>query len=175
MGVRHAEQETLERLEAKTLQAQMQQILVAGLSCSPFEADAVIEAVQEVYFPFFDRQGEGLSLPGRVTLVAVAAEEPAGKAVTACTKRTVSLTLHRGTADDRLLHQSGPREFRRQRLPEPCRQALSQGALLTREDLACRLFLVGLHTISRDLAWLRANDERPLPLRSTVCWASMIR
>jgi DNA-binding CsgD family transcriptional regulator len=49
-----------------------------------------------------------------------------------------------------------------------CQQALSQGALLTREDLAFRVFFVGLRTISRDLAWLRAHDDRPLPLRSTV-------
>ena len=106
--------------------------------------------------------------PGQVTLVALAAEEPAGKPVADCAKRTVSLILHRGASDDRLLHQIGPRGFRRERIPELCQQALSQGALLTREGLACRIFLVGLRTISRDLAGLRANDQRPLGLRSLV-------
>lgn len=67
-----------------------------------------------------------------------------------------------------MLAREGPRGFRRQRIPELCQQALSQGVLLTREDLAYRIFFVGLRTISRDLAWLRANDARPLPLRSTV-------
>ena len=95
-------------------------------------------------------------------------KRPAGKPVAACAKRTVSLTLHRGASDDRLLHELGPRDFRRQRIPELCQQALSQGALLRREDLACRIFLVGLRTLSRDLAWLRAHDQRPLPLRSTL-------
>ncbi|NIP84979.1 MAG: DUF1670 domain-containing protein, partial [Planctomycetales bacterium] len=130
--------------------------------------EAVIEAVQEVYSPFFELRGEATSPPGKVTVVAVAAEEPAGKPVAACEKRTVSLTLHRGAADDELLQQLGPRGFRRERIPALCQQALSQGALLTREDLAFRIFLVGLRTVSRDLAWLRANDERPLPLRSTI-------
>ena len=130
MGMRHAEQEQIERLEAKTLDAQLRQILVAGLACSPFEAEAVLEAVQEVYAPFFHGPD--------------------------------------AAADDSLLQQLGPRDFRRQRIPELCQQALSQGALLTREDLACRIFLVGLRTISRDLAWLRAHDERPLPLRGMV-------
>ena len=168
MGLRDAEQETLLRLDSKTLDAQLRQILVAGLSCSPFEADAVIEAAQEVYFPFFDSAGEARARPGYVTLVAVAADEPAGKAVADCAKVNVSLALHRGAADDQLLVRKGPLGFRRQRIPELCQQALSQGALLTREDLAYRIFFVGPRTLSRDLAWLRANDPRPLPLRSTV-------
>ena len=168
MGVRHPKQEQIERLESKTLDAQLRQILVAGLACSPFEAAAVLDAVKEVYAPFFDGPDAAASQPGRVTLVAVAADEPAGKAVADCHKRTVSLTLHRGASDDRLLDELGPRGFRRERIPDLCQQALSQGALLTREDLACRLFLVGLRTISRDLAWLRAHDRRPLPLRGTV-------
>jgi len=168
MGLRNAEAETLQRLDSKTLDAQLRQILVNGLSCSPFEADAVIEAAQEVYFPFFDGAGEARARPGYVTVLAVAADEPAGKAVADCAKQNVSLELHRGAEDDRLLAREGPLGFRRQRIPELCQQALSQGALLTREDLAFRLFFVGLRTLSRDLAWLRAHDPRPLPLRSTV-------
>ena len=168
MGVRNAEQETLRRLDSKTLDAQLRQVLVSGLNCSPFEADAVIAAAQEVYFPFFEAAGEPRARPGYVSLVAVAADEPAGKAVIDCAKQSVSLQLHRGAADDQLLAREGPRGFRRQRIPELCQQALSQGVLLTREDLAYRIFFVGLRTISRDLAWLRANDGRPLPLRSTV-------
>lgn len=168
MGVRHAEQEQLERLEAKTLDAQLRQILVAGLACSPFEAEAVLDAVQEADAPFFRGPNAAAVQPGCITLVALAAEEPAGKAVADRPKRTVSLRLHRGAAGERPPRELGLREFRRQRIPELCQQALSQGALLTREDLACRIFLVGLRTLSRDLAWLRAHDQRPLPLRSTL-------
>ena len=51
MGVRHATREELNRL-----------------NCSPFEAEAVIEVVHEVY---------GAALPGRIPLVVVDAEEPA--------------------------------------------------------------------------------------------------
>ena len=42
MSLRNPAQETLHRLDAKTLDAQLRQILVAGLNCSPFEANAVI-------------------------------------------------------------------------------------------------------------------------------------
>jgi hypothetical protein len=46
---------------------------------------------------------------------------------------------------------------------------LSQGGLLTREDLAYRVFFVGTRTVSRDLAALRrAQPAPPVPLRSTV-------
>ncbi len=75
----------------------------------------------------------------------------------------------RGAEDDRLLKNQGPEAFRRKRIPELCQEALSQGALLTREDLAYRVFFISPRTISRDLAAIRKQDSRmPLPLRSTV-------
>ena len=46
--------------------------MLAGLNCSPFEVDAVIDAAQEVCFPFLEQHGEALSRPGQVTLADVA-------------------------------------------------------------------------------------------------------
>ncbi len=44
---------------------------------------------------------------------------------------------------------------------------MSQGALLTREDLAYRIFFISPRTISRDLQALREKEPMvPLPLRS---------
>lgn len=168
MGVRNPRKEELQRLESKTLDAQFRTIVEQGLHCSPFEAEAVLEVVKEVYFPFLD-QATGSAPPGKITLVAVCAEEPAGKPVADCTKRTVSLRIHRGAEDDRLLQTQGPAAFRRSRIPELCQEALSQGALLTREDLAYRIFFVGTRTVSRDLSVLRqTHPSVPLPMRSTV-------
>ncbi len=100
MGVRHAKKEELERLESKTLDAQFLAIMREGLGCSAFEAEAVLEAVKEVYFPFLDAAA-GQAPPGKVTLVAVDADEPAGKPIAACQKVAVCLSVHRGTEDDR--------------------------------------------------------------------------
>ena len=76
---------------------------------------------------------------------------------------------HRGPDDDRLFHQHGPAAFRQGRIPELCQEALSQGALLTCEDLAYRVFFVSPRTITRDLKVLRqANPDVVIPLRSTV-------
>jgi hypothetical protein len=169
MGVRNVEREELRRMEAKTLDSQFRVILEQGLNCSPFEAEAVVSAVKEVYFPFLEPAVSGGNLPGYVTVVTVDADEPAGKPVRECQKQVVHLQLHRGGADDALLRQKGPAGFRRARLPDLCQQALSQGGLLTREDLAYRVFFVSTRTISRDLAVLRRQgDEPPIPLRSMV-------
>lgn len=166
MGVRNVHRQVLRRMEAKTLDARFVGLVRDGLGCSPFESEAVLQVVREVYFPFLD-EAAGMAPPGRVTVVAIDADEPAGKPIADCQTRTVCLTLHRGAEDDRLLQQEGPTAFRRARIPDLCQQALSQGALLTREDLAFHVFLVSPRTISRDLAWLRAQrPDDPLPIRS---------
>jgi hypothetical protein len=169
MGIRNPRRQELRRLECKTLDAKFLSEIQQGLNCSPFEAEAVLKVVKEVYFPWLEPEEAGSLLPGKITLVAVAADEPAGKPISQCAKQTVCLTLHRGASDDRLLQQAGAEAFRRARIPDLCQEALSQGALLTREDLAFRIFAAGTRTISRDLAWLRQQQPAlPLPLRSTV-------
>jgi hypothetical protein len=166
MGIRQGKREVIQRLAEKTLETRFVTEVTQGLNCSPFEARAVLGVVQEVFAPLW-RQAS--SLPGRTVLMAVDADEPAGKPVRDCQQRMVILQVHRGAEDDRLLQRGGPRAFRRARLPELCQVALSQGALLTAEDLAYRVFFVTPRTISRDLAALRqAEPGRMIPMRSTV-------
>jgi hypothetical protein len=168
MGMRNKKREELRRLDSKTLDARFLSEICSGLNCSPFEAEAVLEVVKEVYFPFLDQQSVKAP-PGKVTLIAVSADEPAGKPVADCQKQTVCLTIHRGPEDDRIIQQQGPAGFRQARIIDLCQEALSQGALLTREDLAYRVFFVSTRTITRDLHMLRrANPDLTIPLRSTV-------
>jgi len=167
MGIPNRDKETLDRLEHKTLDAQFVAEMRNGLGCSSFEAEAVLGVVKEVYAPYLDAAAPA-SQPGKVTLLAVSTDEPAGKRIADCEKRAVCLTVHRGPEDDRLMQKS-PAVFRRARIPDLCQEALSQGALLTREDLAYRVFFVAPRTISRDLSTLRKEDPRAvIPLRSTV-------
>ena len=168
MGMRNQKKETLARLTAKTLEAGFLNEIREGLGCSPFEAEAVLEVVREVFFPFLDENATQTP-PGRITLTVVAAEEPAGKPVADCQKQNVCLILHRGPEDDMLMHELGPAGFRRARIPDLCQEALSQGGLLTADDLAYRVFFVTPRTITRDLNALRKDDpSRVIPLRSTV-------
>jgi len=155
-------------LDSKTLDAKFLNEIRNGLNCSPFEAEAVLEVVKEVYFPFLDEQSVKAP-PGKVTLIAVSADEPAGKPVVDCDKQSVCLTIHRGPEDDRILQEQGAAGFRQARIIDLCQEALSQGALLTREDLAYRVFFVSTRTITRDLNFLRqVNPDVMIPLRSTV-------
>jgi len=168
MGVRNRKREILRRLDSKTLDARFLKEIEHGLNCSPFEAHAVLEVVKEVYFPFLDEQCVKAP-PGKITLIAVSADEPAGKPVAECEKQSVCLTIHRGSQDDHILQQHGPAGFRQARILDICQEALSQGALLTREDLAYRVFFVSPRTITRDLNILRtANPKLMIPLRSTI-------
>jgi hypothetical protein len=168
MGIRNRDREVLERLNSKTLDAKFFTEITTGLNCSPFEAEAVLDVVREVYFPFLDAT-INQAPPGKISLVAVSADEPAGKPVAVCEKQTVCLTLHRGKQDDEVLYQKGPQAFRRARIADLCQEAMSQGALLTCEDLAYRVFFVTPRTITRDLTALRiAEPQSVIPLRSTL-------
>jgi hypothetical protein len=168
MGIRNRRKEVGDRLGSKTLDAQFLTEAREGLNCSSFEAEAVLGLVKEVFSPYFGA-APGEVQPGKVTLVAVSAEEPAGKPLADCQKKTVCLTVHRDEQDDRLIQWEGPAAFRRSRIPAICQEALSQGALLTCEDLAYRIFFVTPRTITRDLKALRKDDPEVLiALRSTI-------
>lgn len=168
MGVRNRKRQVFRRLDSKTLDARFLKEIEHGLNCSPFEAQAVLEVVMEVYFPFLDEQCVK-SPPGKISLIAISTDEPTGKPVAACEKQSVCLTIHRGSQDDQILQQHGPAGFRHARIIDICQEALSQGALLTREDLAYRVFFVSPRTITRDLNTLRtANPKLMIPLRSTI-------
>ena len=168
MGVRNRKRQVLRRLDSKTLDARFLKEIEHGLNCSPFEAQAVLGVVREVYFPFLDEQCVKAP-PGKITLIAVSADEPAGKPVAECEKQSVCLTIHRGSKDDQILQQHGPAGFRQARIIDIYQEALSHGALLTREDLAYRVFFVSPRTITRDLNILRtANPKLMIPLRSTI-------
>src|SRR5436853_7534225 len=99
MGVRNVRRQERRRLEAKTLDARFLTEIQQGLNCSPFESEAVLKVVKEVYFPFLDQVESPPAVPGKLTVVGVCADEPAGKPIAKCEKRVVSLTLHRGAAD----------------------------------------------------------------------------
>ena len=170
MSIPNLKLNELRRLEYKSLEARFMSEIQDGLNCSPFECRAILQVVEEVFFPFLDdcAQSSGEhALPGRTSLVAVEADEPAGKPLDQCSKTSLSLTVHRGPEDDQILVNEGPAAFRLARIPDLCQQALAQGGVLTREDFAHRIFFVSPRTISRDLAQLRKdNPDVLLPIRS---------
>ena len=75
MAIRNPEREELKCLESKTLDARFRRPVQEGLSCSPFEAEAVLGVVREVYFPFME-PAAGAVPPGKITLGAAGSESP---------------------------------------------------------------------------------------------------
>lgn len=165
--IRQPEQEQLNRLTAKTLD----QVFIAraqeGLGCSLFEAQALTELVKEVYFPWLS-QPEAIKA-GQLAMTAVSADEPGHKPLSKCKMVSVVLTLYAGEEDHEYrLAQEGAKgtvALRRRQIERMAQEALDQGALLTAEDFAFRIFNCGLRTISRDLEAL-AEQSIVVPLRS---------
>jgi hypothetical protein len=165
--IRQAELEQLNRLTAKTLDQVFVMRVKEGLNCSQFEAEALTDLVKDVYFPWL-AQPEAIQA-GQLAMTAVSADEPGHKALSKCKMVPVVLTLYAGEEDHKCrLAQKGTQgtvTLRRRQIVRMAQEALDQGALLTAEDFAFRIFNCGLRTISRDLKAL-ASEGVIVPLRS---------
>jgi hypothetical protein len=164
--IRQPEREQLNRLNVKTLDQVFITRVKEGLGCSMFEAQALTELVKEVYFPWLSQPGAIQA--GQLAMIAVSADEPGHKPLSKCRMVSVVLTLYAGKEDHqyRLSRGSnGTVALRQRQIERMAQEALDQGALLTAEDLAFRIFNCGLRTISRDLQSL-ADQDIVVPLRS---------
>jgi len=164
--IRNPAHEQLHRLTVKTLDQVFTMRVKEGLGCSQFEAEALTDLVKEVYFPWLSRP-EAIQA-GQLVLTAVSADEPGHKPLAECKMVPVVLTLYAGQEDHQYrLSQgrNGVAALRRRQLVRMAHEALDQGALLTAEDFAFRIFNCGLRTISRDLKALAAQGI-VVPLRS---------
>ena len=152
------------RLKTKDLDAAFLSRLKAGMGCSNFEADAVIDMLHDVYDNFFSA-GDSLA-PGQLWFCAVSVEASPATPLAEAPLLRVKLTLD-APADLEVRRESGVVALRRHRMVRMCTEALQQGAVLTLEDLAFRLLNCGPRTLSSDLKALRSKDVEP-PLRSTI-------
>jgi hypothetical protein len=154
-----------QRLEQKQLDKQFISEICSGCSCSPFEAQSILDTVNKVYGAFFDNSGT--IQPGQIQLTVVSMEARISQSLSEAPMVTVTLTLNDDAHDLGIRHQQGVAALRQHRLQRVCREAVQQGGLLTVEDLANRLFNCGERTICRDIKDLKDRGIA-LPLRSTV-------
>jgi hypothetical protein len=153
-----------QRAAARSLDTQFMAMISHGMNCSPFEAEAIRDAVHEVYAPLLeaaDRLKPG-QIPVSVIDAGVAPNVPLAQAQ----QRLVILTLDAGTPDHAVRRQGGVVALRRHRVARVCEEAFQQGGLLTLEGIA-DVFNCAVRTLVSDLAALRAQGIAP-PLRSTV-------
>lgn len=157
--------EKWERLNTKHIDQQFKNEIMQGMQCSPFEAEAILDAVYKVYKPYFETSGT--LKPGQMLFQVVSIENIASKKLSECLMITVTLTIDKADEDLAIRQRLGVIGLRKHRLERICNEAYQQGGLLTVEDLANRIFNCGERTICRDIKDLR-KDNIILPLRSTI-------
>lgn len=156
-------EQILNRLSLKDLDHQFQQEVERGLNCSPFESKLLVQTVHETYFSVLSHP-ENIK-PGQMRLQAISEDEPAGRALSQCLFKTITITLEHPD-DLKIRKEQGINGLRQHKIIRITHEALSQGTLLTVEDLAYRIFNVGYRTILRDIKKL-SNAHVFVPLRST--------
>jgi hypothetical protein len=145
------------RMDAKTLDNMFRRRIEKGANCAPFVSMAILDTVKDVFAIGPQDPDHQLGL-GRIGLLVVAAEEPAGKPLDKCQKVKVELTLDAGQEDHQVRMQYGVEGLRRCRILRVTAEAREQGGLLSYEDLAYRLFNCGVRTIVRDVQALRRRQ-----------------
>jgi hypothetical protein len=148
------DQSRRQRLDAKSLDNLFRRRIEAGANCAPFVSGAILQTVKDVYPLSPDDADNAVGL-GRIKLLVVAAEEPAGKPMAQCQKVTVTLTLDQAEEDFTVRLATGVEGLRRARILRMTAEARDQGGLLSYEDLAYRLLNCGVRTIVRDVGVLR--------------------
>ena len=78
-----------QRLSQKQLDQRFTHELVQGLQCSPFEASAILDAVYEVYSPYFETSGT--LKPGQILFVVISTEARANTPLAESKQVTVTL------------------------------------------------------------------------------------
>jgi len=152
------------RLKTKQLDHAFLARIRTGMGCSPFEAEAVLGVLHDIYGNFFD--AGDVAAPGQMWFCAVSVAASPATPLRDAELVRVKLTLD-DPGDLEVRESGGVVALRRHRLLRMCTEALQQGAVLTLEDLAFRLFNCGRRTLCSDLKALRADGVEP-PLRSTV-------
>jgi len=157
-----------ERLQSKTVDQMFLTSVQSGANCPPFVARAILEVAKST-FNIEDSASDNSNIikPGQMRVLGVSNSEPAGKPLKECSLAEAVVTLDAGIEDQviRLAGgKSGVTDLRRKRLLRITTEALEQGVLLTREDIAYRILNCGMRTITRDVKYFQGLGIQ-VPLR----------
>lgn len=141
------------RLQIKTLDQQMKRVAVDGTGISPWEAEVLIDTINEVYFA--DPELKECA-PYQLKYPCVSASAGPGKSLSECALTTVFLSLYCKEDDlDLPTKTKQASVHRRQRkIMRITEEAREQGGLLTQEDLA-RILMCDVRTVRRDVCDLK--------------------
>lgn len=154
------------RLLIKTIRSKMKNLAVHGAGLSKWEADVLVDVIEEVYFA---EAGLREISAGQVKRHCISSSEGPGKELKDCQLTTVILTLF--DKSDSIDLSSGTNEgrsieTRQRRLMRIAAEAKDQGGLLSQEDLS-ELLMCDTRTIRRDVQALKKKGI-VIPTRGTV-------
>ena len=141
------------RLNIKNLDQQMKRLAVEGTGLSPWEAEVLVNSINEVYFSDPDLKE---CIPGQLKYSCVSSGEGAGKGLNDCEMTTVLLTLFakEDEADLPKEQKQASVHRRQRRLMRIADEAREQGGLLSQEDLS-HILMCDTRTIRRDIRDLK--------------------
>lgn len=151
------------RLETKTQSQQLINRAVEGTGMSPWEAQVLVDIVQEVYFA--ERANQPLQ-PGQMLYECIALSEGAGKPLKNCQLLNVVLTLVEKD-DSQTVTKFSCKALRQARIIRLTEEACKQGGVLTQEDLAL-ILNSDVRTIRRDVKELREKKNILVPTRGQL-------
>ena len=147
-----------ERIQAKTRDSQLFEILVNQFEFSPKTAEATINTVKEIYeLNRFDP--DRTCDPGKVIRQVVSVEAKHGPRLRELPKVTVTLTVDAGAEDKEVYRKHGAHGLREVQICRMTEEALEQGGVLTQEDLA-DILQVDVRTVRRAVRQLQERDVK---------------
>lgn len=150
----------------KNISSRMKNLAVQGAGLSKWEADVLVDVIEEVYFT---EPGLREISEGQVKRNCIASSEGPGKELKDCRLETVILTLF--DKNDSLdlsspTNEGRSIEVRQRRLMRVASETKDQGGLLSQEDLA-ELLMCDVRTIRRDVQALKKKGI-VIPSRGTI-------
>lgn len=154
-------EQTSERLQAKTPEQRFLKVLEDGFHQPPRVAQVVLEEAQVCLL------GRGSTIrPGQTRVLLTPLNAGHGRALRETVCQEVVWTIDAGQEDRQVRQQHGPMVLRQVRIQRLLDEALTQGAAATQEDLAQALH-VSVRTIKRDCKDLTAQGVY-LPTRGNL-------
>lgn len=152
------EKQVQERLQAKTRDSQLFEILINQFEFSPKTAEATINTVKEIYeIQCFDPNQRCET--GKTMRQVVSMKAKHGPRLSELPQVTVTLTINTGAEDQEVFREHGSNGLREVQICRMTEEALEQSGVLTQEDLA-DILQVDVRTIRRTIKQLRKRSIR---------------
>jgi DNA-binding NarL/FixJ family response regulator len=140
------------RLDVKTCETMLANIINLGTNCSPFESTVIVDKAKEVFCLGEYAETQVLQ-PGQMVWLATDEQEPPGKPIKLCRMKRIAVQYF-SAEDDEVYRLYGLAAKRRNQILRVTTEAKDQGAYLSQEDLS-RLLNSDIRTIRRDIKELK--------------------